>query len=106
LTNELEGLLAWVACIAGARPVEEYSAFLTAAGVSGIHIETHDTALIEMVKDIKGRLLGIELVAKLGRLSVENVDLEHARQLARAALEGIRTRRLGYALITGNYAMR
>ncbi len=36
LPDELEGLLAWVACIADARPVEEYAHFLTAAGISGI----------------------------------------------------------------------
>lgn len=101
LPNELEGLLAWVACIADARPVEEYARFLSAAGISGIHIEAHDAALIEMVRDIKSRLLGIELVAKLGKLNVESVDLEQARSLARAALDAIRTKRLGYALIAG-----
>lgn len=106
LSPELEGLLAWVACIADARPVEEYSAFLAAAGISGIHIEIHDTALIEMVKDIKGRLLGFEVATKLGKLNVESFDFEHARQLARAALEAIRTKRLGYALIVGNHATR
>ncbi len=106
LPNELGSLLAWVACIADARPVEEYTAFLTAAGISGIHSEIHDIALIEMVKDIKGRLLGIELAAKLGKLSIESFDLDQARQVARAALEAIRTKRLGYALIAGNHATR
>jgi arsenite methyltransferase len=106
LPDELEGLLAWVACIADARPVEEYSAFLTAAGIAGIHVEAHDAALTEMVRDIKGRLLAIELAAKLGRLNLEGIELEQAKSLARAALDAIRTKRLGYALIAGNHATR
>ena len=99
-------LLAWVACIADARPVEEYSAFLTAAGIAGIHVEAHDAALTEMVREIKGRLLAIELAGKLGKLNLEGIELEQAKSLARAALEAIRTKRLGYALIAGNHATR
>ncbi len=106
LPDELEGLLAWVACIADARPVEEYSALLTAAGISGIQIEAHDGALIEMVRDIKARLLAIELAGKLGKLNLEGIDLEQAKSLARAALDAIRTKSLGYALIAGNHATR
>ena len=101
LPEELEGLLAWVACIADARPVEEYSAFLTTAGISGIQFEIHDAALIEMVRDIKGRLLAIELAGKLGKLNLEGIELEQAKSLARGALDAIRSKRLGYALIAG-----
>ena len=101
LPDELEGLLAWVACLGDARPVEEYAHFLTAAGISGIDVEAHDAALIEMVREIKGRLVAIELAGKLGKLNLEGIDLEQARSLARAALDAIRTKRLGYALIAG-----
>jgi arsenite methyltransferase len=101
LPDELEGLLAWVACIADARPVEEYARFLTAAGISGIHVEAHDAALLEMVRDIRGRLLAIELAGKLGKLDLEGIELEEAKSLARASLDAIRTKRLGYALIAG-----
>jgi ubiquinone/menaquinone biosynthesis C-methylase UbiE len=102
LPDGLAGLFAWVACIADARPVEEYAAFLTSAGFSGIHVEVHDAALIELVRDIKGRLLAIELAGKLGKLDLEGVDLEQVKSLARAALDAIRTKRLGYALIAGS----
>jgi ubiquinone/menaquinone biosynthesis C-methylase UbiE len=101
LPDELEGLLAWIACIADARPVEEYSAYLAAAGISGIHVEAHDGALTEMVLQIKGRLLAIEVAGKLGKLNLEGIELDDAKSLARAALAAIRTKRLGYALIAG-----
>lgn len=101
LPDELEGLLAWVACIGDARPVEEYVHFLTVAGISEIHVEAHDGALIEMVRDIRGRLLAIELAGKLGKLNLEGIDLEDAKSLARAAHHAIRAKHLGYALTTG-----
>ncbi len=101
LPDELEGLLAWVACIGDARPVEEYVHFLTVAGISGIDVEAHDAALVEMVREIKGRLLAIELAGKLGKLNLEGIDLEEAKSLARAAHDAIGAKHLGYALITG-----
>ena len=36
LPEELQGLLAWVACIADARPVEEYVSYLEAAGIGHV----------------------------------------------------------------------
>ncbi len=54
-----------------------------------------------MVRDIQGRLLGVELMSKLNQLDLEGIDLAQARTLARVASEAVRTGRLGYALLTG-----
>jgi arsenite methyltransferase len=99
LPAELEGLLAWVACIADARPVGEYAAYLDAAGIGSIEIEAHDEALAEMVRGIQGKLLGAELMIKLKK--IEGIDVEEAKSLARAAADAVRAKTLGYALITG-----
>ena len=42
LPHELTGLAAWVACIADARPLDEYAAILDRAGLRIVHTERHD----------------------------------------------------------------
>ncbi len=101
LPKELEGLLAWVACIADARPVSEYVDYLEDAGFTAIQVEPHDAALREMVRDIQGRLMGVEIAAKLKKVPLDGIDFSEARSLARAAAEAVRTRKLGYGLIFG-----
>jgi ubiquinone/menaquinone biosynthesis C-methylase UbiE len=101
LPPELTGLLAWIACIADARPVDEYAAYLRGAGLTAIEIESHDEALAEMVRDIQGKLLGAELMSKLNKLDLEGVDFAQAKALARAAADAVRVKTLGYALIAG-----
>jgi arsenite methyltransferase len=100
LPPELEGLLAWVACIADAQPVTEYARYLEEAGFRPPTIEQHDEALLEMVRDIQGKLLGAELMVKLKKLELPGADFEQSKTLARAALDAIRGGVLGYALIT------
>lgn len=97
---DLHGLLAWIACIADARPVEEYASYLLAAGLRVTLVERHDEALAEMVRDIRGRLLGAELLVKLKRVALPGADFEQARALARVASEAVRARQFGYALLT------
>ena len=99
LPPELQGLFAWIACIADARPVDEYATYLKDAGFGSIEIEPHDEALAEMVRDIQGKLLGVELMSKLKKLDLEGIDFEKAKALARAAADAVRAKTLGYALI-------
>jgi SAM-dependent methyltransferase len=99
LPAELEGLLAWIACIADARPVEEYTNCLAAAGFEMTLVEPHDSALVEMARDVQTRMLGVELMVKLGKLDMPGVDLDEARKMACAALTAIKQGSLGYSLI-------
>jgi arsenite methyltransferase len=99
LPQELEGLLAWIACIADARPVEEYAGYLKEAGFDVTTIEAHDNTLAEMARDIQTRLLGIEIMVKLKKLDLPGADFEQAKQLARAAAKAIQEGLLGYSLI-------
>jgi ubiquinone/menaquinone biosynthesis C-methylase UbiE len=99
LPAELEGLLAWIACIADARPVEEYAAYLEQARFDVTAIEPHNNALAEMARDIQGRLLGVEIMVKLGKLDLPVTDFEQAKQLARAVASAIQEGLLGYSVI-------
>jgi len=100
LPPELTGLLAWVACIADARPVAEYAAYLTAAGLGSVIEEPHDEALAEMVRDIQGRLLGAELMSKLNKIDLGGVDFAQAKSMAKAATEAVRAKQLGYSIVS------
>jgi arsenite methyltransferase len=101
LPQELQGLLAWIACIADARPVAEYVGYLQSAGIANVDVELHDEALAEMVRDIQAKLLGAELMSKLKKLDLEGIDFGQAKTLARAASDAVRTKSLGYALLAG-----
>jgi arsenite methyltransferase len=105
LPPELKNLMSWLACIADARPAEEYAALLIDAGLQVDCIETHDNALVEMVHQIQGRLLGLEIAVGLKKLEIPGVDFGSAKELAQAALHAVRQRQLGYALIIAQLAL-
>lgn len=100
LLPELESLLAWIACIADAQPVEEYAVCLERAGFTGTSIDNHDEALTQMVSDIRQRLLAAELLAKLGSVELPFGDFEQAKSMARVAAEAVRSGQLGYSIMT------
>lgn len=98
--EELQGLLAWIACIADAQPVNAYTRYLTEAGLTVDMIEAHDEALQEMVQQIRGKLLGAELLVRFKKLDLPNsIDFEQAKALARAASTAIQMRKFGYVVI-------
>lgn len=100
LPAELSGLLAWIACIADARPAAEYVAYLEMAGFQSVRVEARQDALASMVRDIQGRLLAAELMVKLEKVNLPGVDFAEAKALAASAAQAVRSGVLGYALIT------
>ncbi|MDQ2744450.1 MAG: methyltransferase domain-containing protein [Chloroflexota bacterium] len=99
LPAALDGLLAWIACVADARPVDEYVAYLADAGFVDSIVEEHDEALSEMVASTRQKLLGAEILVKLAGQPQSGFDLGEAVSLARAVEKAVRAGRLGYALI-------
>lgn len=97
--KELDGLFAWISCIADAQPVETYVRYLREAGFRVNRIESHDEALLEMVKQVRMRLLGAEVMVGLKKLDLPGVDFNAAKEMARAALAAIQQGSLGYAII-------
>jgi arsenite methyltransferase len=100
LTSELAGLLAWIACIADARPVEEYVAYLEQAQFQSLSAEPHDEALAQMVRDVRGRLLAAEMMVRLEKMRLPGVDFEDAKTTAACAVDAVRSGLLGYSLVT------
>lgn len=114
--DDVESLLAWVACVAGAAAPDEYVATLRAAGFGRFTMEDQRDALLVMVKEVRRKLLGVELVIGLGRMgcssetsasSVEaltevlgDVELTEAKRTARRVVELIEDGVVGYTLIT------
>ncbi len=97
---DLQGLLAWIACIADAQPVDQYARYLQGVGLDVDLIEPHNEALSGMVQGIRARLLGAELLVKLKKIDLPNANFEQARALARAAAEAVKAGTFGYALMT------
>jgi arsenite methyltransferase len=100
LPDDIQSLLAWVACVAGAGRPEEYVSTLQAAGFADFAIEDHRDALLEMVAGLRRKLLGLELAAGLGKLDLGDWDLDEAKRLTRRAAGLIENNTVGYALIT------
>ena len=98
---ELQGLLAWIACLADAQPLENYARYLSEAGLTVQLLEQHDEALSGMVRNIQAKLLGTELLVKLNKITLPGeINLEQAKMMAKAAATAIQARRFGYAVIT------
>lgn len=99
LPQELEGLLAWIACIADAQPIEQYIDWLSTVGLAPQATETHDEALTEMVRQIQAKLFATEIMTGLKKIDLPGIDLTAAKQMAKAALDAIQNRQLGYAIV-------
>ena len=99
LPKELSGLLAWVACIADAQPVDTYVRYLCDARFRVERVEAHDEALLEMVNQVRTKLLGAEIMVVLKKLELPGVDFAAAKEMARSAVSAVRRGSLGYAII-------
>jgi len=95
---ELQGLLAWIACIADALSTGEYAHYLSDADLIVDRIEPHDEALTVMVHDMRTKLFAAELLVKLKQANLPSLGFEQAKALARAADEAMKGGRFGYAL--------
>jgi arsenite methyltransferase len=103
LPSELGGLAAWVACIADARPLEEYLALLEDAGLRIDDVERHDRVLTDLVELVRTRLLTAQLAARLTTIALPNLDWAEVRPMLRSAAAAVADGRLGYALIAATW---
>lgn len=95
LPPELTSLLAWIACLAGARPTGTMLRMLEGEGLRIRLVERHDAALVELVEGIETRL---RLLGAIRSPAVASLDLSRARVLVRAAKETILDGALGYLM--------
>jgi ubiquinone/menaquinone biosynthesis C-methylase UbiE len=104
LPSELETLLAWIACIADARPIGDYVSYLEDAGFVTDRVEPHNAALADTVKSVRTKLMGAELLVKLRRIDLPKAEFEQAKSLARSAADTVQCGKLGYALVVATKA--
>src|SRR6266852_5137366 len=97
---ELQGLLAWIACIADAQPLENYMRYLVEAGLTIQLVEEHDEALFDLVRDMQGKLIGMDLLVQINKITLpDEINVEQAKTMAKAAAAAIQARQFGYAII-------
>ena len=101
LREELKTLAGWVACLADARPVDEYVDLLSDAGLRVTLREAHDAALARMIEQIDARLVAFRM-AKVPAL--EGVDFDTARQRTALAAQAVRDGIAGYTLLVAEKA--
>jgi SAM-dependent methyltransferase len=99
LPDDIQSLLSWVACIAGADTPEGYVAQLAEAGFVDFAVEDQRGALLDMITDIRRKLLGAEIAVGLGKLDLGDIDLDEGKRLARRGAELIENGTIGYTLI-------
>src|SRR5436853_1788014 len=99
LAEELRSLAGWVACLADARPLDEYVAILAAAGLQTSYTESHDDGLATMIEQIDARLVAFK-IAKLP--AIEEVDLDLARRRTALAAQAVADGIAGYKLLVAH----
>jgi arsenite methyltransferase len=98
LPDELTGLGAWVACVADARPLHEYAALLTTAGLTVVHTESHTPTIAAMLDQIEARLTLVRITAR-ERAEAVGLDFTRAPAVLAAARTAVADGVLGYALL-------
>lgn len=106
LPAELGTVLGRIACVAGARAIDEYEQLLTAGGFVVTAIEPHNAALQGVIAGIRQRIIGAQLLTRVRQLDLPGVDLDQAAAIARLAEAAVRDGRLGYALLVGDASLR
>lgn len=101
LPADLDTLLGWVACLADARPMDEYASLLAGAGFGTLVREQHAHALSSLASRVKFTLLGVEVVARLGKAPVPLAEVLEAKRIAKVVMASIQDGSLGYGIITG-----
>lgn len=102
LPDDIQSVLGWVACVAGAASTTDYVALLGEVGFSGFTVEDHGVAAKALVEDIRRKLLGLDMVAKLGKLDVAEVDPKGTRESLRRISILIDEGVIGYTLIAAH----
>lgn len=101
IPESLRSLLAWAACIADAQRADDYVQQFKDAGFTVTAVEDHQRLLRSLVQKVRTKLLGLEVLTRLGKLSWSEGMLQEAKALAHSAATAIENGLLSYDLFTG-----
>jgi len=96
--EELQTLAAWVACIADARPVAQYTEILIKAGLAIVSVEEHDGAAARMIEQIEARLTLLRMSAA-DRLAVAGVEVDAVMRYTALAKQAVADGLIGYCML-------
>ena len=96
LDAELKTLSGWVACLADARPVDEYIELLGSVGLRVTVRQSHDEALARMIEQIDARLTALRVVRSP---VLAGIDFDRARERTALAAMAVRDGIAGYTLL-------
>lgn len=102
LPPELAGIAGWVACLADARPLEEYAEIMAAAGLEPLEVERHDEALAAMVERVRARLTVLRSVSGNGQ-ALAGIDFGRALELSAQAAAAVQQGLVGYGLLVARH---
>jgi arsenite methyltransferase len=97
--DDIQTQLSWVARVTGAGTAESYVETLKKSGFTDFTIEDQRGALLDLVTDIRRKLLGAEIAAGLGKLDLGDIDLEEGKRLVHHGVELVEEGTVGYILI-------
>lgn len=98
LPDELASLTGWVACVAGARPIEGYAELLEAAGLRVLRSERHDHAVTQMAEQIEARVRVLRMAGE-GRLTDAGIEADAVFRYVKIVRRAVADGTLGYGLI-------
>jgi arsenite methyltransferase len=98
LPAALRSLDGWVACVAGARPLDELEALLTGAGLLVEDHARHDDTLEGFIDRTEARLRFARIL-EAGVPAVLAGSIERALEIAAAARQALAAGALGYAVV-------
>ncbi|MGH3863802.1 hypothetical protein [Actinokineospora sp.] len=98
LPDGLTTMAAWVACIADARSVREYTEILARAGLRTVRTEAHDDAIVRMIDQIEARLCVLRMTAA-DRLTQAGVDTDAVLRYTALAKQAVADGLIGYGLL-------
>ncbi|MFC2009106.1 class I SAM-dependent methyltransferase [Chloroflexota bacterium] len=99
MPEDIQSVLAWVACIGGAGSSSDYVSLLSKAGFSDFVTEDRRDAGKTMVEEIRHKLTGLGLIAKLGKMDVGDLDLKGTSEVLQRVSGLIDEGLIGYVLI-------
>jgi arsenite methyltransferase len=99
LPEDVQILLSWLVSVAGVDTPDGYVETLRQAGFTDFVVQDQRNALLDMVIDIRRKLLGAEIAAGLGKLDLGDINLDEAKRMARRTAELVEEGAIGYTLI-------
>jgi ubiquinone/menaquinone biosynthesis C-methylase UbiE len=97
--RDIQTLLSWITCIAGADTAAGYVMTLNEAGFTDFIIQDQTQALQDLMMNVRRKLLGAEIAAGLGKLDLGDLDMEEGKRQAQRGAELIQDGTVSYTLI-------